>query len=130
GSQHVSARVLAFSVYHVGDYLDVTQAGHQWILLRRPRSKFPTDGSTNWCLANAVLLDFLLLIFSWIRPPILPSRNLSTLHPCTPYNPSNTVNVQGTKYLGRTHLRSPVLFPPARLPLLLAVCQQPTTLST
>ncbi|MEQ2259623.1 hypothetical protein XENORESO_014870 [Xenotaenia resolanae] len=49
----------------------------------RPRSKFPTDGSTNLCLANAVLLDFLLLIFSWIRPPILPPRNLSTLHRST-----------------------------------------------
>ncbi|MEQ2280943.1 hypothetical protein AMECASPLE_025381, partial [Ameca splendens] len=69
--------------YRVGDYLDVTQAGHQWILLRRPCSKFPTDGSTNWCLANAALLDFLLLIFSWIRPPILPPRNLSTLHRST-----------------------------------------------
>ncbi|MEQ2297803.1 hypothetical protein AMECASPLE_038462, partial [Ameca splendens] len=69
--------------YHVGDYLDVTQAGHQWILLMSPRSKFPTDGSTNWCLANAVLLDFLLLIFSWIRPPNLPPRNLSTLHRST-----------------------------------------------
>ncbi|MED6252648.1 hypothetical protein ATANTOWER_014717 [Ataeniobius toweri] len=49
----------------------------------RPRSKLPTDRSTNWCLANAVLLDFLLLIFSWIRPPILPPRNLSTLHRST-----------------------------------------------
>ncbi|KAK5600632.1 hypothetical protein CRENBAI_001362 [Crenichthys baileyi] len=49
----------------------------------RPRSKFPTDGSTDWYLANAVLLDFLLLIFSWICPPILPPRNLSTLHRST-----------------------------------------------
>ncbi|MEQ2289883.1 hypothetical protein AMECASPLE_037767 [Ameca splendens] len=49
----------------------------------RPHSKFPTDGSTNWCHANAVLLDFLLLIFSWIRPPILPPQNLSTLHRST-----------------------------------------------
>ncbi|MED6291618.1 hypothetical protein CHARACLAT_025431 [Characodon lateralis] len=46
----------------------------------RSRSKVPTDGSTSWCLANAVLLDFLLLIISWIRPPILSPRNLSTLH--------------------------------------------------
>ncbi|MED6275358.1 hypothetical protein CHARACLAT_025779 [Characodon lateralis] len=49
------------------------------------------------------------------------------LHSCPPYSPPNTVKVQGTKYLGRTHLRSPTLFPLARLPLLLAVCQQPTS---
>ncbi|MED6295045.1 hypothetical protein CHARACLAT_027376 [Characodon lateralis] len=67
----------------VTTYLDVTQAGHQWILLMRPRSMFPTDGSTNWCLAYAVLLDLLLLFFSWIRPPTLPPQNLYTLHRST-----------------------------------------------
>ncbi|MEQ2246287.1 hypothetical protein ILYODFUR_036868 [Ilyodon furcidens] len=68
----------ALELYHVGDYLDVTQAGHHWIPLMRPCSKFLTDGSTDWCLADAVLLDFLLLTYSWILPPILPPRDLST----------------------------------------------------
>ncbi|MED6245167.1 hypothetical protein ATANTOWER_032364 [Ataeniobius toweri] len=50
------------------------------LFLWRPRSKFPMDDSTNKCLTNAVLLGLLLLAISWLRPPIQPLRNLSTLH--------------------------------------------------
>ncbi|MEQ2301700.1 hypothetical protein AMECASPLE_038778 [Ameca splendens] len=75
----------------------------------RPRSKFPTDGSINWCLANAVVLRSCL--YETCPPSTAP-----------PFNPPNSVNVQGTKHLGRTHLRSSTLFPPDRLPLLLALC--------
>ncbi|MEQ2267802.1 hypothetical protein XENORESO_010646, partial [Xenotaenia resolanae] len=84
--------------------------------------------STNWCAAGFPPADLFLDPTS--DPASTKSVHPPPLHSCPPYNPPNTVNVQGTKYLGRTHLRSPTLFPPARLPLLLAVCQQPTTLPT
>ncbi|MED6246482.1 hypothetical protein ATANTOWER_018630, partial [Ataeniobius toweri] len=76
GSQHVSARVLAFSVTVSMTTWMLPRPATDRLCLWRPRSKFPT------------------------------------------------------KYLCKTRLYSSMLFPPARLPLLLAVCQQQTTLPT
>ncbi|MEQ2228375.1 hypothetical protein ILYODFUR_008203 [Ilyodon furcidens] len=65
-----------------------------------------------------------------LRPYLYETCPPSTAPLVPSHNPPNTVIDQGTKYLCKTRLYSSTLFPPARHPLLLAVCQQGTTLPT